>query len=298
MKILQIGSGFIGKKVAEKLKKQNHRVTVADINPHVGADIITSVTDAEDMTRVISMKWDVIVLMAAMADLNVFEKNPRLGMAVNLNGVINVCEAVRKHGGKLVFISTCCVYGNSLDYPSKENSKTEPSEIYAATKLAGEWIVKGYNKSYGLEYVILRIATCYGPGMRAALAPAVFINQVQEGGPITIHGDGKQTRTLTYIDDEVEGITQVINSGEVNETFNISTEEEISVNELAEIIKKETGQQVATENIKDRKGQTFIEKIDARKLREARGWEAKVPLREGIRRTLKWMKDNDLQRIE
>lgn len=315
MKILQIGSGFIGEKVTEKLKEQGHEVKVADVNPDVGADYVFSITDAAETDKVIAEEWDVILLIAAIANLNQFEKNPRIGMSVNVEGLINVCESVRKHGGKLVFISTCCVYGNTPDLPSHEESYTDPSEIYACAKLAGEWIIKGYNKSYDLEYLILRIATCYGPGMRAALAPAVFINQALSGGPITIHGDGKQTRTLTYIDDEVDGITTAISSGAVNETFNISSEEETSVNDLAEIIREETGKQVAIVHIKDRKGQTFREAIDAGKIREVRlwkgryapsakkvngrtGWQAKVSLREGIKRTLEWMRKNDMEKIE
>lgn len=305
MKILQIGGGFIGNKVADLLSKDNE-VKVVDIlfdDPNK-----LDITDRESVNKeILDGKYDAVVLMAAIANLNDFEKNPILGMDVNVLGLINVANACMLSHSKLVFISTCCVYGNTPELPSNEESRVEPSEIYAAAKYAGEWIIKGYHKSYDLEYIILRIATTYGPGMRNALAPAIFINQVKAGEPISIHGDGNQTRTLTYIDDEVEGIVTIINSGIKNETFNISTEEERSVNELAHIIAEAMGvPDHPIVHLPDRTGQTFTERIDAGKSREIRiwqgryspnpekcervvGWKAQTSLADGIKKTLDWM---------
>ena len=305
MKILHIGQGFIGSKLIKSLKEKEHKVDIYDLS--FGDDIC----DRKKIHRVIKKgKYDLVVLMAAMANLNDFEKDPLKGMDVNIGGLINVANACTESKTKLLFISTCCVYGNTPDLPSDENSRCKPSEIYAAAKLAGEWIIKGYNRSYDLKYLILRIATTYGPGMRGALAPAVFINQIKKKEPITIHGHGRQTRTLTYIDDTVGGIISVINSGAVNETFNISSEEEKSVLELAEIIKKEmrtTNHEIAF--VEDRKGQTYKEQINSKKAGGWKSggkryaptsgkanndlqWKAKVSLRRGIRKTLAWMKKN------
>ena len=294
-KILLIGEGFIGKKVAENLKKTGHSVEVAD--KKFGQDI----TNRKQMDKLIKdFPGKKVILMAAIADLNVFEKDPELGLDVNMNGLINVALAASKYNKRLFYISTCCAYGNTKDLPSTEEAEPNPSEIYAACKLAGEWILKGFNKSYDLEYVNLRIATTYGPEMRAALAPAVFINQVTKGKPITIHGDGKQTRTLTYIDDEVEGIATAVRSDIVNETINISSEEELSVNDWAKIIIEEMGKNGDVKIIKtpDRKGQTFVEQISAEKAKNLLGWEAKVNFREGIKKTLQWMKENAIQEFK
>ena len=309
-KILQIGSGFIGNNLANKLKTDGHEVEVIDIAT-TGHDI----TNRDQISKkIILEEWNAVILMAAIANLNDFERDPMMGMDVNIGGVINVANSCMVSHTKLFYISTCCVYGNTPDLPSSEESVCKPSEIYAAAKLAGEWIIKGYHSSYDLEYAILRIATTYGPGMRSALAPAVFINQALTGGPITVHGSGKQTRTLTYIDDEVDGIATIIGSGALNETFNISTEEEVSVNDLARIVQEESGKKVKIINVPDRKGQTFVEQIDAGKAKEIRlwkgrycpdpdkakkvaGWEAKISLREGIKRTLAWMKENKIKEI-
>jgi nucleoside-diphosphate-sugar epimerase len=150
--------------------------------------------------------------------------------------------------------------------------------------------------------------------MRAALAPAVFINQIKRNEPITIHGTGKQTRTLTYIDDEVEGIARVIDSDVFNDTFNISTEEEISVTYMSSVIREEMGvPDHPVIKIEDRKGQTFTEQIATGKMRDVRiwkgryapssskvnglGWVTKISFREGIKKTLAWMKENNLEQI-
>lgn len=284
-KILLIGSGFIGNKLVPKLAERGYSVVVISIE--TGHDI----TDRTQVLNVVQkFPGNKIILVAAVADLNIFEASPAYGLDVNMGGFINVSLACSLHHKKLYFISTCCVYGNTPDLPSSEDSSARPAEIYASCKLASECIIDGLNKSYGLEYVILRIATTYGPTMRSALAPAVFIDQIRQGRPITIHGDGTQTRTMTYIDDEVEGIASAINSAAHNTIVNISTQEELSVLEMARVIAEEMGcanHPVAF--IADRETQTRKEQIDASKAYELCGWKAKWTFREGIRETLRWM---------
>jgi len=310
MKCLHIGQGFIGNKVIDKLADSGRYDEIDVFDLEFGKDL----RNRQQVFEAIK-GYDKVILMAAIANLNDFEADPLLGMDVNVGGLINVANSCMVLKKKLYFISTCCVYGNTKELPSSEKAHVAPSEIYAAAKYAGEWIIKGYQKSYDLDYVILRLATCYGPGMRAALAPAVFINQIKRGEPITIHGSGEQTRTLTYIDDLVDGIVTVINSDVMNETFNISTEEERSVNELVEIIKQEMGvPDWKVRHTPDRKGQTFKEQIDAKKVRDIRiwrgryaptakkadevvGWKAKTTLRQGIRKTLRWMKKEKMEQI-
>lgn len=290
--ILLIGDGFIGNKLVEKLVDQ-YNISIVSLS--TGHDI----TDRKKIFDTINeFGGTKVILMAAIADLNVFEANPALGLDVNVGGVMNVALACSILHKTLYFISTCCAYGNTPDLPSREVDRVCPSEIYASCKVAGEWIIDGFHKSYDLEYVILRVATTFGPTMRGALAPAVFINLVNEGKHITVHGDGKQTRTMTYIDDEVSGIAAVIKSGIVNETVNVSTDEEVSVLQMAQIIAEEMGHEnYPITFIKDRKGQTHKEQIDISKIKRLTGWTPKWTFREGIRETLKWMKENDIKKI-
>jgi len=290
-KILIIGAGFISSKIVEALKA-HEGVSVEVVDLSTGFDIRTKFVVAK---KIKDFKGDKVLLMAAISDLNVFHADPQNGFAVNIDGTWNVAKACMDNNKSLYYISTCCVYGNTSDLPSSEASRPEPSEIYAACKLAGENIIKGLHKSYGLTYNILRIATTYGPNMRDALAPAVFIKQARKDLPITIHGDGRQTRTMTYIDDEVEGIVTVLLSDVFNATWNISTEESISVNEMVKIITEEVGlKNPIILHTEDRIGQTYSERIDASKINNFLGWEATTSFREGIRKTLKHIKDQEI----
>lgn len=282
-KILMIGSGFIGSFVIRKLKDLGYEVELFDVL--FGQDMLDQPTLEEAIKR-----NDIIVQMAAIADLNVFEAKPLFGMRVNIWGTVLVSNYCAKHKKKLIYISTCCVYGNTKDLPSHEDSIPNPSEIYAEAKLAGEHIVKAYHKSYDLEYIILRIATTYGVEMRDSLAPAVFMGKILSGEPIQVHGTGEQTRTLTYIEDEADGIVSAITHTDVkNEIINISSEEELSVVDWITTIGEVVGIKPQIEYVEDRKGQTFREQIDASKAKRLLGWEAKYSFRQGIEETYKWM---------
>ena len=282
-KILQIGAGFIGNVVARKLKALGYEVEIFDIL--FGQDML----DVPTLEAAIERN-DIVVQMAAVADLNVFEAKPLFGMRVNIWGTVLVANYCAKHKKKLIYISTCCIYGNTIDLPSGESARAIPSEIYAEAKLAGEHIVKAYAKSYDLKYIILRIATTYGPEMRDTLAPAVFMGKILSGEPVTVHGNGNQTRTLTYIEDEADGIVAAITHIEVeNEIINISAEEELSVLDWIRIIGKVLEIKPKIEYIQDRKGQTYREWIDASKARQLLGWEAKYSFERGIRATYYWM---------
>lgn len=282
-RILLIGIGFIGNAVARRLKDLGYQVEEFDLI--FGQDMLNIPTLEEAIKR-----NDYVIQMAAIADLNVFEAAPLKGMRINIWGTVLVANYCSKYKKRIYYISTCCAYGNTKDLPSNEEARLEPSEIYAEAKVAGEHIIRAYSKSYDLEYVILRIATTYGPEMRDSLAPAVFLGKILSGEPIMVHGDGTQTRTLTYIDDEADGIVAAITHPEVvNETINISSEEELSVRDWIKTIVEVTGQEAIITYGPDRKGQTKRELIDASKAKRLLGWEAKYSFKQGIQATYDWM---------
>lgn len=279
------GSGFIGQHLVDRLRSQGHNVDIFDLSG--GQDLL----NVQQVEEAISGR-DMVFHLAAIADLYESKKNPLKNMNVNVIGTINVAEACLKYGVLLNYASTCCVYGNQEIHPSDEKSLPNPTEIYACSKLAGENIILGYAKTCGLKYNIMRFATIYGPGMRSALATYVFLDQAIKGLPITVHGTGKQTRTLTFTEDLVDGMVEWFNSGITDEIVNVTTEEEVSVLEMIELIKKITGSKSEIIFLPERQGQIFREQIEAQKALALFGWKAKHTFEEGMIKTYEWFQKN------
>jgi nucleoside-diphosphate-sugar epimerase len=292
-KILVTGDkGGLGKRLVPRLIQEGYEVEGFDILD--GKDIRRK-TQVEKAVK----KCDIVLHLAAVADLNYAREHPKETMEVNILGLINILEACRKFKKDLIFASTCCCYGNTEQHPEDENTFPKPTEIYAHSKLAGEHLILGYAKHFGIRYNILRLATFIGPEMRPAMAAYIFIERAMKGEPIEIHGDGKQTRTFTYIDDVVDGIIAVLKSGVWNEIINITTEEETSVLKMAEIAMKVTGRQVPIKFIPDRPGQIRREQILAQKALKLCGWKAKTSFEEAMRLSYEWIKEkNNPAKIE
>jgi nucleoside-diphosphate-sugar epimerase len=277
------GKGFLGKRLISALVKKGCKIKSFDILD--GQDI----TKPQQIERAIKNS-DIVMHLAAVADLNYAREHPKETMDVNILGTINVLEGCRKHKKDLIFTSTCCVYGNPDTHPVDENTFPKPTEIYAHSKLAGEHLILGYSKHFGIKYNILRLATFYGPEMRSALAPYIFLSKAMKGEPIEIHGTGKQTRTFTYVDDIVDGMVAVLESGIWNEIINITTEEETSVLKLAKLAMKIVGKKVPLKFVADRPGQIKKEQILARKAKKLFDWKAKISMEEGLKLSYEWMK--------
>lgn len=280
--------GFIARKVHAKLLALGHEVKGFDIQD--GFDLL----DLEQVEKAVQ-EVDIVYHLAAQADLTKMTSldDGRSGTLTNVDGTHNIAYACAKHKKWLVYASTCCVYGNVLEHPEREDTTLpNPSELYACTKYAGEWIVRGYGYNYGMPWTILRFATIYGEGMRETLGVYVFFKQALTGKPITVHGDGKQDRTLTYVDDLVEGVVAPMEHPEKaqGQIFNITTMERISAIQMAEDIKKLTQTSSEITFIPQRNNQTLHEDVDASKAKRLLGWEAQTPWQEGLRRTHEWMK--------
>ncbi len=283
-KILVTGSsGFIASKLVTRLQELGHLVEPFDLTNN--RDIV----NVSQVSKAVEEK-DAVFHLAAVADLNWARVHPTATMKVNLEGTWNIANACRKYGAKLFFASTECVYGNQKVHPATEETLPNPSEIYACSKLAGEAIVKGFHHTYGLEYVNMRFATIYGEGTRPALGTHIFMRQAVKGEPITVHGEGWQTRTLTYIDDLIDAIMAAFDSGKLNETWNMTATEEISALKMAMDIRGIVGSKSEIVHIPQRIGQTGRESVSADKILRDTGWKAKVSWEEGIKRTYEWFK--------
>lgn len=281
MKILLTGSGgFLGKILTKKLQEK-HDVIEFDLSQ--GFDIRNQV-----QVEMAVKESDLVVHTAAVADLYIADKNVDQTWDINVLGTINVAKACSKHNKKHIYISTVCAYGNQTNFPITEETQPKPTEIYAWSKFAGEQIVQGQFSRFQTEFLILRLATFYGIEMRSSLVPYVFMEQAFANKPITIHGNGEQTRTLTYVDDIADGINSAVNSQIKNEIINITTEEEVSVNQIAQTVKKLTNSPSEIINTPDRAGQIYKEVISAQKAKNLLGWQAQVNFEAGMQRVYNW----------
>lgn len=289
MKILVTGSdGFIGGHVVRRLKDAGHEVVPFDIRS--GGDML----DRDAIDKAVADGIEVVYHIAAQADLTKVKSfdDAYICTELNVTGTHNVAYACAKHKAWLVYASTCCVYGNQEQHPETEDTTLpNPAELYAATKLAGEDVIKGYGLNFSMPWTILRFATIYGPGMREALATHVFFDQAYRGADITVHGTGEQDRTLTFIDDLVDGIVRTHEHPESQgHVINLTASEPISANKMAEDIKRIVGSPSKIVHITDRPRQTFHEDFSVEKAKTLLGgWFAKTAWEDGLKKTAEWL---------
>lgn len=289
MKILVTGGkGAIGTKLMERLVKMGHETVSYDVQD--GENLF----DLERLEAAIR-GVDAVYHLAAQANLNYMRtlQGASQGMILNIGATEHVARLCAKYQKWLLFVSTMCVYGDVDVHPvSEDTTLPNPSEIYATSKYAAEWVVRGYGINFSLPYTILRIATVYGPGTRLELGVHVFFKQALRGEPITVHGDGTQERTLTYIDDVVEGCVAPLAypTEAKGQIFNISGSERVSATSMARQIKELTQSKSEIVFVPQRPFNTIREDVDVSKAKKLLNWEAKVSFMEGLKKTLPWIK--------
>ena len=283
MNILVTGSsGFLGKKICEILKQKNYNVFEYDICNNY--DILNNV----QLEKVFcDFKPTTIIHLAACADLNIFSKYPKVSYDINVKGTRNILNLCCKYNARLLFASTCCCYGNNNTHPTDETSPTYPTEPYAESKKISEnEILK-----VGLPHCCMRLATFYGPQMRSALAPAIFLDKAHKQEQIEIHGSGEQTRTMTYVDDIVSGIITILENKPIYTIINITTEEETSVNQMIDCAKLITNNNIKSIHIDDRIGQIKKEVILSKRL-QSFGWKPKTLFKDGMKKSYEYYLKN------
>ena len=283
------GKGFIGNALVERLGKNN---TVESFDMVDSQDLLNDKQVNEAVAR-----NDIVFHLAAVADLNWARIHPKETLDINIKGTWNIAHACCKEKKPIFYASTCCVFGPQEIHPVDEKALPNPNEIYACSKMAGEHVILGLHHSFGLPYNMMRFATIYGPGVRPALATHIFMGQALRGEPITVHGDGSQTRTLTYIDDLVEAMITLYESGKMNEVWAMTATEEISAIAMAYDIKWLCKSDSEIIYIPQRIGQTMRESISNAKMKSI-GWRTKVTWQEGLELMYAWfLKTNQIKNI-
>lgn len=283
MKILITGGlGYIGAKLVIALKEKGHIVEVFD-KPK-------DIRNEKELEEAISGK-DIVYHLAALAELSYTDEHPQETYEVNIVGSNNIARICAEKGVLLNFVSTCCIYGNPLEYPSLENSLINPSDTYAMSKASGEYLIKMWRLAKGLRYNILRFGTVYGQSlnreMRGDMCIQKFLEAAKNKEGIKITGNGEQARNFIHIDDLVSAIVLVTEKGIVGETINMAGNERITINDIADYALKfgATGK----EYIPKRKDDFRDQDVCLDKAKRLLDWEPKIKFKDGIKSFYNWL---------
>ncbi len=249
------GAGFIGSNLAEALAEENEVVVIDDLSSGrrenlAGLDVAFiegSINDL-DLLRQAFEGATCVFHEAAIASVQRSVEDPIGTSRVGVEGTLNVLVAARDAGAdRVVFASSAAVYGDSPELPKREDMRPEPKSPYAVSKLAGEGFCMAFNEVYGMRNIALRYFNVYGPRQDpnseyAAVIPK-FVSAYLEGKAPTIFGDGEQTRDFVYVKDVVRA-NILASQSEVSGVFNVASGTRTSLNELAEMIGKVSGNDI------------------------------------------------------
>ncbi len=242
---------------------------------------------------------DVVVHLAANTGVGPSVEDPRADCEANVIGTLNMLEAARAAGVRRFVFASSGAPAGICEPPITELIAPRPASPYGASKLAGEGYCSAYSVAFGLPTVALRFSNVYGPrSWRKGSVVATFIRQVLAGKPITINGDGTQTRDFVYIGDLVEAIRLGATVPDLRgEIYQIATGVETSVNQLLEALSTHfaaagLARPEITHGVRG-PADVLRNYADASKAREQLGWRGQTPLSEGLKKTLQWFLDRE-----
>ncbi len=291
------GSGFIGSHVVDKLRLAGHEPVIYDLRPspwHEAGSVDTvlgSITDREALERALH-SCDAVAHLAAVADVNDVHASPEDAERVNARGTVAVLEACRRAGVKrVVYASTIWVYSDTeSDEVDEDTLLPPPSHLYTSTKLAGELYCKSYQELYGIDYTILRFGIPYGPRAREAAVIPAFVNKAFAGEPLTLSGDGMQSRRFVYVEDLAVGVARGLDEVATNRVYNLVSDENVTIRQIAELVQEIVGN---TEIVymPARPGDLGTKIVSGERARAELDWTAATPFAEGVRKYVEWRRE-------
>jgi len=301
------GAGFIGSHIADAYLGRGDEVTILDDlsrgridNVPAGAEFFQmDVRDPRAAELILDRRFDVINHHAAQMDVRLSVEDPRFDASVNVDGLLNLLEAARSASvSRFLFVSSGgVVYGEPEKRPTPETAPKAPESPYGVSKLTGEHYLYYYHRVHGLEYAALRYANVFGPRQDPhgeAGVVAIFSTRLLAGEPLTIYGDGEQTRDYVSVHDVVSA-NLLITDLELpraerldDRGFNIGTGRETSVNHLAQTLIGIAERPVEVRLAPPRAGELRHSSLAIDKLLET-GWAPRVGLEEGLAETYEWI---------
>ena len=287
------GSGFIGSHVVDALLDQGHEVLIYDLEaPRYGQPCAFVRGDTRDVDRMsqVFKGWDAVYLLAAEANVNRFYESPSFSNDITSGGTLSILEAARRTGiARVLLASTEWVYG-SLPEAGEENISEEtpctqnPDHIYTSSKIASELFCKNYRSLYGVGFTIMRYGIPFGERARPETVTPIFIRRILSGEPITIHGDGSQTRQFIYVKDLALGNAACLKQAAENQIFNLNGTKRISVIQIVRTLEEIIGKSASLVFVEDRIGNFKGRFISSEKARQLLGWTPQFEYEDAMRR--------------
>jgi UDP-glucuronate decarboxylase len=304
------GAGFLGSWLAEALLHLGSTLTIVDdlstgnlknlemllkfkTMKFIKEDIRTFKGDSE--------RYDYIVNMAARPAPEDYAVHPIDTLLTSADGSLNALEIARRHDAVYIFTSSSEVYGNAQVVPTPEDywgyvNPIGPRSCYDEGKRFAEALAMAYHREYGLDVRISRIFNTYGPRLDISMPSygrviTKFITQALRGEPITVHGDGKQTRSFLYVTDNVEAHLLLMTKRDAKgQVINIGSDQEIEIIKLAELIKELIQSTSPIVFLPPRPDDPPRRRPDISKAKRLLGWEPRTSLREGLQKTIEWFR--------
>ena len=304
------GAGFIGSHIAESCANEGYEVVIIDnldgyyslklkkknidciLNGGNATFIRGDITDLDFLRKVIDKDVEYVFHEAAQAGVRISVENPFKPNNVNVLGTLNVLQAsLDTDVERVINASSSSVYGKVEYLPFDERHPTQPVSPYGVSKLAAEHYCRVFYEVYGLPIVSLRYFTVYGQRMRPDLAISVFTGKMLKNEPITIFGDGEQTRDFTYIEDIVDANMKILNTTNADgKVMNIGSGNRISVNDLAKNLRVAIGSSSKINYAGAQRGDARHTFADVRLAKKLIGYEPNVSIEEGLKRFVGWYK--------
>lgn len=300
------GAGFLGSHLCERLLQEGHDVLCID-NLYTGSkrNIVNMLGNPyfdllrHDITYPLYIEVDEIYNLACPASPIHYQNDPVQTTKVNVHGSINMLGLAKRLKIKIMQASTSEVYGNPFEHPQKESywgnvNPIGPRSCYDEGKRCAETLFFDYHRQHRLNIKVARIFNTYGPRMHPNDGRVVsnFIVQALTGQPITIYGDGKQTRSFCYVDDLIEGFIRLMNTPDgFTGPVNLGNPVEFTIIELAEMVLEMTGSKSELVRKPLPQDDPVMRKPDISVAKSNLGWEPTIPLKEGLKKTIDYFDD-------
>ena len=300
------GAGFIGSHLSKMLINLGKKVVSLDnlstgrksnIEDLLGSPNFTFIeSDTRDKKSLSNFTFSKIYDLASPASVTYISDHPIETATVNSIGVKNLLDLAKECNAAFLFASSSEVYGDPLEHPQKESYRGNVNPVgvrsgYDEGKRFGEALCMAYHREYGVNVKIVRIFNTYGPNSSTVDTRVVpqLVRQALLGEPLTVHGDGKQTRSFCFVSDMVEGIIEMMESSETG-PINIGNPDEYTINDLASKIISMTGSSSKIKYVVRPKDDPKKRKPDIALAKKKLGWEPKVGLTEGLTKTIAYFR--------